>query len=58
MKTKHAFWLLIGTILITEGNPFIINGQDALGWLIIGWTAYKLIKAEYFTSYRKSHARA
>jgi len=58
MKTKHAFWLLIGTILITNGNPFIINGLDLLGWLIIGYTSYKAIKAEYFTSYKQSHARA
>lgn len=57
MKTKHAFWLLIGTILITQGNPFIINGQDLLGWLIIGYTAYKVIKAEYFNSYTERHAR-
>lgn len=41
MKLKQAIWLLIGVLMITQ-NPFIINGLTAIGYVICGYTLYKL----------------
>ena len=41
MKLKQAILLLIGVLMITH-NPFIINGLTAIGYVICGYTLYKL----------------
>lgn len=47
MKLKHAIWMLIGTYLLVEGNPLLVNGQDLLGYLILGYTFVKIYKPDF-----------
>lgn len=50
MKLKHAIWLLIGTWLVVEGHPLLINGQDLLGYVILGFTFAKILNPKFSLS--------
>lgn len=48
MKVKHSIWLLIATFLVTTGEPLLVNGLDLLGWVIFGYTFYKIVQTDEF----------
>jgi hypothetical protein len=48
MKLKQAIWLLVGTMLIATGDPLVLNGVDALGWFVLGYTIFKISTSDSY----------
>lgn len=50
MTLKRLLWLSAGVLLTTTGHPLVFNALDLIGWLMIGFTAYRMrdvIKSEF-----------